>query len=202
MLVAGDELSRTQKGNNNAYCQDNEISWINWDKADKDLLSFTKKLIHFQKKHPVFCRRGWFQGIAIRGKKDIAWFAADGSPMEEEHWKEYFAKTLTVFLNGEGIDTLGYKGEKIVDDSFLILFNAHYENLSFTLPPKIDLHQFTKVLDTDKDFLNGNGCDCRLKGGDTIEVASRSVIVLKSVAEVKGKASSDSKQVVNHKSSR
>ena len=189
MLVAGDELSRTQYGNNNAYCQDNEISWINWDKADKDLLSFTKKLIHFQKKHPVFCRRGWFQGIAIRGKKDIAWFAADGSPMEEEHWKEYFAKTLTVFFNGEGIDALGYKGEKIVDDSFLVLFNAHYENLTFTIPAKIDVHQFTKVLDTDKNLLNDNGCDCRFKGGDTIEVASRSVIVLKSVEEVKSAAS-------------
>jgi len=101
MVVAGDELSRTQHGNNNAYCQDNEISWINWDKADKDLLHFTRKLIHFQKKHQVFCRRGWFKGISIRGKRDIAWFAADGSTMEEDHWKEYFAKTLTVYLNGE-----------------------------------------------------------------------------------------------------
>src|SRR3954453_20556281 len=82
MVVAGDELSRTQHGNNNAYCQDNEISWINWDKADKDLLRFTRKLIHFQKKHQVFCRRGWFKGISIRGKRDIAWFAADGSTME------------------------------------------------------------------------------------------------------------------------
>jgi isoamylase len=186
MLVAGDELSRTQQGNNNAYCQDNEISWINWDKADKDLLHFTRKLIHFQKKHPVFCRRGWFKGISIRGKHDIAWFNADGSPMEEEHWKEYFAKTLTVYLNGEGIDTPGYKGEKIVDDSFLLLFNAHYENVTFALPPKADFHHFTKVLDTSCNFMNENGCDCRFKGGDIIEVASHSVIMMKSVNDLKG----------------
>lgn len=188
MLVAGDELSRTQKGNNNAYCQDNEISWINWDKADKHLLQFTQKLLHFQKRHPVFCRRGWFQGISIRGKRDIAWFAADGSPMEEEHWKEYFAKTLTVYLNGEAIDTPGYKGERIVDNSFFLLFNAHYENVTFALPPKADSHQFTKVIDTSCNFMDDNGCDCRFKGGDEVEVASHGVIVLKSVDDSRGKS--------------
>ena len=186
MLVAGDELSRTQYGNNNAYCQDNEISWINWDKADKSLLHFTRKLLHFQKKHPVFCRRGWFKGISIRGKHDIAWFAADGSPMEEEHWKEYFAKTLTVYLNGEGIDTPGYWGERVVDDSFFLLFNAHYENVTFMLPRKADFHHFTKVVDTNSDFMEDKGCGCRFKGGDAIEVASHSVIVFKSVNEKKG----------------
>lgn len=179
MLLAGDEMSRTQYGNNNAYCQDNELSWINWDKADTKLLHFTQKLIHLQKKHQVFCRRGWFKGLSIKGKRDIAWFAPDGSPMQEDHWKEYFAKTLAVYLNGEGIDVLGYKGERIVDDSFVLLFNAHYEDVHFTLPSIMTGHQWTKVLDTDKDFLDENGCGCEFKAGTVVEVPSRSVIMLK-----------------------
>ncbi len=179
MLVAGDEISRTQNGNNNAYCQDNELSWINWDKQDEDLLSFTQKLIHFQKQHPVFCRRGWFKGHSIRGKQDIAWYNPDGTEMQEEHWKEYNSKTLTVYLNGEKIDNTGYKGERVADDSFCILFNAHHEPLIYTVPKQILNHKWTKVLDTAADFLNEKGCGCTFTAGNTINVESRSIVVLK-----------------------
>ena len=92
-----------------------------------------------------------------------------------------------MYLNGEGIDTLGYKGERIVDDSFFILFNAHYENMTFKLPKRTDFHQFTKVLDTNSDLMNDNGCDCRFSGGDSMEVAGHSVIVLKSVNDLRVK---------------
>src|SRR3954467_8188720 len=107
MLVAGDELSRTQQGNNNAYCQDNEISWINWLEADKELLAFTQKLIRLRKEHATFRRRRWFQGMPIwgDGTEDIAWFLPDGAEMTEEHWNQDFAKSMAVFLNGKGIRT-------------------------------------------------------------------------------------------------
>jgi glycogen operon protein len=136
MLVAGDEISRTQNGNNNPYCQDNEISWINWEKADKKLLDFTRKLIHLRKNHPVFCRRRWFKGQPIRGVglEDRAWFLPDGKEMGEENWNHDFAKSLGVYLNGYGLRSSGPKGEKIIDDNFYIIFNAHSEPLSYKLP--------------------------------------------------------------------
>jgi glycogen operon protein len=112
MLVAGDEIGRTQHGNNNAYCQDNEISWLNWDEADNDLLAFTQKLIKLRKDHPVFRRRRWFQGRPVKGKglEDIAWFLPEGTEMEDENWNHDFARSLGVFLNGQGIHSLGPKG--------------------------------------------------------------------------------------------
>jgi glycogen operon protein len=105
MLLAGDELGRTQRGNNNAYCQDNEISWVNWAAADEDLLAFTRKLIQLRKNHPVFCRRRWFQGLPIKGSgvEDIAWFLPEGTEMTEENWSHDFAKSLAVFLNGKAL---------------------------------------------------------------------------------------------------
>ena len=109
MLVAGDEISRTQGGNNNAYCQDNEISWLNWKEADSDLLDFTQKLIQLRKSHPVFCRRRWFKGQPIKGVglEDIAWFLPEGTEMTEENWNHDFAKSLGVFLNGRGLRAVG-----------------------------------------------------------------------------------------------
>ena len=104
MLVAGDELGKTQKGNNNAYCQDNEISWIDWANKDDALIEFTSKLINFRLNHPVFCRRKWFQYKPIKGNiTDIEWFLPEGTTMSEEHWKSTFAKTLGVYFSGDGI---------------------------------------------------------------------------------------------------
>ncbi len=178
MIVAGDELSRTQGGNNNAYCQDNEISWINWDKVDDDMLQFTQKLIQLRKEHPVFCRRRWFQGQPIRGMgvEDIAWFLPDGSEMNEEHWNNDFAKSLAVFLNGKGIPTLGPRGEVILDDHFYILFNAHYEKLEYTLPGEKYGPNWEIVFDTVVGFVDKQKA---YKAGEKISIEGRSVLVLR-----------------------
>ncbi len=180
MLVSGDEISRTQGGNNNAYCQDNEISWLNWKAADTKLLDFTRKLIQLRKAHPVFCRRRWFKGQPIKGVglEDIAWFGTEGHEMSEEAWNQDFAKSLGVFLNGRGLRAVGEKGEHITDDSFYIIFNAHHEPLPFVLPPEKFGRNWLKVLDTAQGLIDDNGTD-EFVAGETIEVDGRSVVVLK-----------------------
>jgi len=179
MLVAGDELSRTQKGNNNAYCQDNEISWIDWSKADKDLINFTKQLIHFRRKHPVFRKRGWFKGQPIKGVgvEDIGWFQPDGSEMNEEHWNQDFAKSMAVFLNGHGIKSVGPKGEQIIDDSFYIIFNAHHEALDFKLPSRKYGTNWVKVIDTSLSVISENLETFNAR--ESITAESRSILVLR-----------------------
>ena len=136
MLLGGDEIGRTQRGNNNAYCQDNEISWYDWAAADESLLQFTRRLIRLRQRHPVFCRRRWFQGRPIHGSgvSDIGWFTPGGVEMSEQDWQAGFAKSLGVFLNGDAIPSPNERGERVVDKSFYVMFNAHHEALSFTLP--------------------------------------------------------------------
>ncbi|HEU0108809.1 MAG TPA: glycogen debranching protein GlgX [Vicinamibacteria bacterium] len=150
MLVAGDELGRTQRGNNNAYNQDNEISWVDWENTDEDLLEFTKRLIDMRRRHRVFRRRRWFQGRPIHGSdvKDVGWFRPDGSPMDDEDWRVGFAKSLGVFLNGEQLDSTNPRGDPVVDDSFCILFNAHHDRVDFTTPGEDWGKGWLKVLDT------------------------------------------------------
>lgn len=179
MLVAGDELSRTQNGNNNAYCQDNEISWVDWSKADNELISFTQQLIHFRHKHPSFRRRRWFQGQPIKGVgvEDIGWFQPDGSEMSEEHWNQDFAKSMAVFLNGQGIHSVGPKGEQVTDDSFYIIFNAHHEPLEFKLPSRKYGSNWMKVIDTSIAAITDDTEAYSAK--DTIIAESRSIIVLR-----------------------
>lgn len=179
MLLAGDEMSRTQKGNNNAYCQDNGISWIDWKKADKGLLQFTQKLIQFYKKHPVFTRRRWFKGQPIKGVglEDIAWFQPSGEEMTEENWTHDFAKSLGVYLNGKALRAVGERGQKIVDNSFYIIFNAHHDFLPFVLPGEKYGSKWMKVIDTDEGYVGETGIVYR--PGETIEVEGRSVVVLK-----------------------
>ena len=178
MLVAGDEFGRTQHGNNNAYCQDNEISWVHWDSMDTELLEFTKQLIHLRKTHPTFRRRGWFKGRPIKGigLEDIAWFVPDGTEMSEENWTNGFAKSLAVYLNGQGIHSLGPKGDKVVDDHFYIIFNAHYGGLTYKLPGKKYGHEWIKILDTNYSKI---GDEEVYQPGAEIELRSRSVVVLK-----------------------
>ena len=178
MLVSGDELSRTQNGNNNAYCQDNELSWINWEKADKDLINFTKQLIHFRHKHPTFRRRRWFQGLPIKGigVEDIGWFQPDGSEMSEEHWNQDFAKSMAVFLNGHGIRSVGPRGEHVTDDSFYIIFNAHHEPLEFKLPARKYGTNWVKVIDTSSSSVADEN---EYSPRETITAESRSIIVLR-----------------------
>jgi isoamylase len=184
MLVAGDEMGRTQQGNNNAYCQDNEISWINWESADLELLEFSKKLINLRKSHPAFCRRRWFQGQPIKGSgvTDIAWFLPDGTEMKDHNWEEDFAKSLAVFLNGEGIKSRDNHGRKIFDDNFYVIFNAHYEELNYKLPPAlygIEWHELLNTADSSHEETK------RFFPLENIQVAGRSVVVLTAASTTK-----------------
>jgi glycogen operon protein len=179
MLVAGDEISRTQNGNNNAYCQDNELSWLHWGKQDKELLHFTRKLIHFYRKHPCFTRKRWFKGTPIKGigLEDINWFRMDGTEMTEENWNEDFAKSLAVFLNGKALRMKDEKGKPVVDDSFFILFNAAHHPLPFNLPPQKYGKSWMRTIDT-ATALVGDSKDI-YASGDVIEIEGRSIVVLK-----------------------
>jgi glycogen operon protein len=146
MLLSGDEIGRTQGGNNNAYCQDNETSWLDWDQADDDLLAFTRRLVALRRDHPVFRRRRWFYGRPIRGNPDLGWYKPDGDEMADEDWDAGFARSLGLYLNGEAIHTSDDHGQRVVDDSFLLLFNAHHEPIEWTVPkvcPGLEL-----ILDT------------------------------------------------------
>lgn len=182
MLVAGDEMGRSQGGNNNAYCQDNEISWLDWELRTKNAkqLEFTRQLTHFQHAHPIFRRRKWFQGRAIHGSgvSDIAWFNPDGGEMTEEQWQVGYSKAIGIFLNGEEIATPNARGERILDDSFLLFFNAYWEVLNFVIPPRFQSLPWLAVIDTtEPTFVEDQG---RIyTGGKTVAVTARSVMVLK-----------------------
>lgn len=179
MLVAGDEFGRTQQGNNNAYCQDNEISWLDWTKMDENQLEFTRKLIRLRREHPVFCRRKWFQGLPIRGTavEDIVWFLPDASEMDDHHWQEDHARSLAVYLNGQGIRSVDNDGKKIVDASFYLLFNAYWEDVSYELPNENYGAGWIKILDTNNDTIENFG---EFAAGDTVLVPSRSILLFQS----------------------
>jgi isoamylase len=179
MIVAGDEVGRTQQGNNNAYCQDNEMSWINWENADQSFLEFTKKLIAFYKTHPAFTRQRWFNGREVEGtgSKDIAWFLPEGSEMSEDNWKQDFAKSLAVFLNGKGVRLKNEKGESITDDHFYVVFNAHSEEVPYKLPGTGYAKNWTKVIDTFEASVSEAGK--KFRAGQTVKVPGRAVIVFK-----------------------
>ena len=154
MVLHGDEISRTQRGNNNAYCQDNELTWMNWKDAEKhtELLAFASELIAFRKVHPGFRRKRFFDGRPTHrgaGPEDIAWFTPDGAHMSEEDWEATFGKAITVYLNGEGIHDHDARGEWVRDDSFVLFFNAHYEDIEFTVPGKEYGDQWQVVVNTD-----------------------------------------------------
>jgi len=183
MLLAGDELGRTQRGNNNAYCQDNEISWLDWENVDLKQLEFTKEIIQFRKEHPVFCRRKWFEGKPIHGGDvtDLAWFRPDGEQMSDEDWGAGFAKSLGVFLNGDEIPSVDAAGRRVLDQSFYLIFNAHWEPVEFVLPPEIWGQSWTRVLDT----RNGDAPaedNWQRAAGTKINVDSRSLVVMSRVA--------------------
>jgi glycogen operon protein len=183
MLLAGDEIGRTQKGNNNPYCQDNEISWFNWEKKDDELLEFTKKLIHLYKEHNVFSRRDWFKGQPIKGRglTDIAWFSPDGKKMTEENWRQDFAKCLAVYLDGHGIHSMDYDGKRIVDDNFYVIFNAHNEPVEYKLPTKRYSNNWIKILDTNNNFVGEVGGEV-YRANTKIKVEGFSVVLLKQQA--------------------
>ena len=180
MLLAGDEWGRTQQGNNNAYCQDNEISWLNWAAVDEELLAFTKKIIGFRNEHPVFRRHNWFKGMPVKDKglEDIAWFLPSGKEMDQHHWNEDFAKSLGIFLNGHGIHALGPRGQEIIDDSFYLIFNAYHDTLQYVLPAK----KYGKKWHL--EFATANNVELLKEvylAHDKVVVESRSIIVLRQI---------------------
>jgi len=182
MLCGGDEIGRTQKGNNNAFCQDNEISWFDWrlDRAQRHLLEFTRSLIAFRKGHPVLRRRRFFQGRHIRGSevKDISWFKPDGKEMTDEDWNAGYTKSLTLRLAGDAIGETDEKGRLIVDDTLLILLNAHHEPRTFTLPAHKRGVRWQPILDTTV-AAGSEKSVVILKGGERFELEARSIAVLR-----------------------
>jgi glycogen operon protein len=150
MLLHGDELGRTQRGNNNGYCQDNELSWVDWRHVDEELLEFTRGLIWLRREHPVFRRRRYFLGKPIFGEgvKDIAWYRTDGREMTTADWQTEQHQALGVFLNGEAIGSRDERGQEVVDASFYVAFNAFHEDLEFTLPAVPGGGGWWTVLDT------------------------------------------------------
>ncbi|MBO0776203.1 MAG: glycogen debranching protein GlgX, partial [Actinobacteria bacterium] len=184
MLLAGDEIGRTQLGNNNAYCQDNEISWVDWpgDPGASGLAEFTAQLIKLRASHPVFRRRRFFRGKPIRGVRsqlgDIAWFTPFGDEMTDEDWEVGFAKSLTVFLNGDAITEPDRRGQRIRDGSFLLLFNASEQDLDFAIPPAMYGEQWERTFDTALPQ-PAAGPDDVVKPGDLVAVTSRSVQLLR-----------------------
>jgi glycogen operon protein len=181
MLVGGDEFGRTQHGNNNAYAQDNEISWFDWELLHQniDLHDFVRRLIRLRRAQPVLRRRRWFQGRRIHGESvtDIAWFRPDGNPMSEEDWSQGYARAVGVFLNGEQITEPDERGDRIVGDSVLLLLNAHDGPLDFVLPNDTFGDTWRTVVDTAEpsvDIHTGS----EHKAGTTVTVTDRSLRVL------------------------
>jgi glycogen operon protein len=182
MLAAGDELGRTQYGNNNAYCQDNKISWVSWEDPDEELLEFVRALSALRRNHPVFRRRRFFQGgpFGADGLHDIAWLTPVGQEMTDEDWHAGYAKSLMVFLNGEAITEPDPRGRPVRDDSFLILINAHSETMDFSLPGTEFGERWEFSLDTTRSPMEWMAAGT-VKAGDQIEVADRSLAVLRRI---------------------
>ncbi|HEY7492715.1 MAG TPA: glycogen debranching protein GlgX [Candidatus Tectomicrobia bacterium] len=181
MLLAGDEIGRTQQGNNNAYCQDNDLSWVDWhpDRSRRELLAFTQRLICLFHQHPVLRRRRFFQGRRIRGSevKDLAWFRPDSKEMSDEDWENPYARCLGLRLAGDAIEEVDERGNRIVDDTLLLLFNAHYEPIPFVLPAHRPKVRWELVLDTRE--ATGQRRYRLLRGGAPYELEARSLAVFR-----------------------
>jgi glycogen operon protein len=183
MLLHGDELGRTQRGNNNVYAQDNPLAWMDWRHVDEELLAFTSGLVALRRAHPVFRRRRWFEGRSARGQDsaDIAWYTPQGTVMSSSDWNVGFARSLTVHMNGHVIPSPGRQGERVDDASFLLLFNAHSEPVVFTAPAVPGVTRWAVVIDTasaEPPALSIGTDAVRYKNGDPIEVLDRAVMVL------------------------
>jgi glycogen operon protein len=178
MLLGGDEIGRTQQGNNNAYCQDNEISWLDWQTADENLLQFTRRLIALRRAHPVLHRQRFFSGQVGRGhrRKDIAWYRRDGEEMTDEQWVSDERQSLGMLLNGDMIPDRGPRGERITDDTLLVLLHSHYEDTQWQMPTGWGA-RWEVILDTAQpDELPGIRT---VAAGDALDVTSRSLVILR-----------------------
>ncbi|MFI7544148.1 glycogen debranching protein GlgX [Actinoplanes sp. NPDC049599] len=181
MISHGDELGRTQQGNNNAYCQDNEISWIDWENADETLLEFTRKLTAFRHRHQVFQRRRFFTGLPVTARgggdplPDLEWFTPDGRQMAGDDWGNDFGRAVALFVNGEGIRERGQYGQRHVDSSFLLFFNAHDAPIEFHTPPAEYGDKWEKVIETAAPAPDS---PMFVEAASSIVVPDRSLIVL------------------------
>ncbi|MBV9492274.1 MAG: glycogen debranching enzyme GlgX, partial [Verrucomicrobia bacterium] len=180
MINAGDEFGRSQQGNNNVYCQDNELSWFdwNWSEPSKQLFEYTRQLVEFRRSHPVFRRTKYFLGRRIRGTdvKDIMWFNPSGIEMTEADWTNGFAKCFGILVSGATIDVRDAKGDPVHDETFLWLCNAHHEPLTFILPGRKEV-QWRTILNTDEEtgFVEKGSV---IPAGDEIELTERSLYLL------------------------
>ena len=183
MILGGDEMGRTQSGNNNAYCQDNEISWYDWAQADENLslLGFARRVMAFRQHHRTFRRRHFFQGHEIHGSgaHDLVWFSPAGEEMTDEEWDSGFAKSIGVFLNGDELPDPGPHGERLSDDTFLILFNAAEHDVVFTLPDPAWGEAWELLIDTVDPFPPDPPVVC--KAGEERTLTDRSIVILKRV---------------------
>ncbi len=181
MLLAGDESGRTQRGNNNAYCQDNEITWHDWalNQEDQDLLAFTRALIELRRTHRVFRRRSFFQDRSIRGDgvRDIVWLDPNGSEMTEQQWRESYARTLGVFLSGRALNEQNERGQIVIDSDFLLLVNAHHEQVDFDIPMQPADARWVLRFDT-ADPAGFEIAKRVLRPGDTYAVQGRALALL------------------------
>lgn len=179
MLLAGDELGHSQGGNNNAYCHDSEMTWLDWTRDEKQsaLLAFTQSVIALRKLHPVFQRQKFFQGRAIRDEqtRDIQWFSPDGQEMTDEAWNAGFVRCLGLFLGGKMSGEVDFQGEPIEGESLLLLLNAHHEAIPFKLPSLTDGTHWVGLLDTDQ---LPAGADS-LRPGSEYDLSGRSLAVLR-----------------------
>ncbi len=186
MLLHGDEIGRTQQGNNNVYCQDNELAWIDWDVTEgaQDLFDFTAKVIALRQEHPVFRRRRFFAGDADHGGQsdlgDIVWYSPSGVEMDQDAWHHSRRSSLMVFLNGQAISSMDARGRPVTDDHFLLIFNAWHEPVEFTVPHGIDTGSWDIVFDTSRTL--GQDEDQWLPGA-THTVQARSSVVLTAVPD-------------------
>jgi len=180
MMLGGDELDRTQQGNNNAYCQDNEVSWFDWTMTpEKDrLLQFFTRVIRIRREHPIFHRRNFFQGRPIRGSdiKDVIWLTPKGEEMTDAEWREAHARSLAVYLSGQGLSETDEKGRAVTDDTFIVLFNSHDEQVFFRLPEFPRAARWLMVMDT--AYEHGLALGGVTPAGGVYTAAARSIVLL------------------------
>lgn len=180
MLLAGDEMGRTQRGNNNAYCQDNEISWLDWTQSDdqRALLAFTQRVMALRAAHPVFRRRDFFQGRPLHGStvRDIVWLQPDGTEMGEQAWGQEHARALAVFLSGDGLNEVDGRGRAVRDDSFLVMFNADSNEVRFVLPSGLVPQAGELLIDTS---IAEDRTDTPFDAGEPYVLAARSLALVR-----------------------
>jgi isoamylase len=181
MISHGDELSRTQNGNNNVYCQDNETSWVDWDLDDRKraFLDFTRRLVAVRERHPSLGRPRFFQGRKIRGSpvEDLVWFRPDGEPMTEEEWNEGWARAIGMRLGGKALTEADAEGKRLIDDDHFLFFNGHYEAVTFCLPKDAAGDTWGVVVDTASGEVDGG--ERTITAGEEFDVPARSLLLLR-----------------------